>query len=158
MIIFVAVYKPISHNRRMKKQKINIERELKSNSQSIIWELISSASGLSRWVADTVEQDGGRLTFTWGEVWSHHEIKSGLIKEVVKNSYIRFQWENEDDEDAYIELRMEMSDLTNDFILIITDFTEPDDAETLKGLWEDDLDRLRQNTGYRFTEWIRNPK
>lgn len=131
----------------MKKQKISIERELKSSSQSIIWNLISTAAGLSRWLANEVTQDGDRLSFTWGELWKHHEIKTAVITEVVKNSSFRYKWENEEDEAAYIELRMEKSDLTNEFILVITDYAEPDDVESLKDLWYGDLERLHQNTG-----------
>ena len=131
----------------MWKQEIRIERELKSSSQSIIWGLISTAAGLSRWLANEVIQNDERLSFTWGEVWSHHEIKTAIITDVVKNSHFRYRWENEEDEEAFIELRMEKSDLTNDYILIITDYAEPDEIDSLKDLWEGDLERLHQNTG-----------
>ena len=39
----------------MKKKRLNIERELLSSSSSIIWNLISTPEGLSRWIADDVK-------------------------------------------------------------------------------------------------------
>ncbi|WP_262502591.1 START-like domain-containing protein [Hoylesella shahii] len=62
----------------MDKQRLCIERELMSNSAQIIWDLISTDSGLARWVADSVTQDGEQLTFVWGELWSHHEVRKAL--------------------------------------------------------------------------------
>lgn len=131
----------------MTKQKIIIERELRSNSESIIWELISTAEGLARWVADDVQLDGKVLKFTWGQVWSHHEIREAVITDKKKNQFIRYRWIDETDEDAYIELKIIRTDLTNDYILCITDYALPEDAEQLSELWEDDLDRLHRSTG-----------
>ena len=131
----------------MGKIKIHIEHELKSNSQGIIWPLISTAEGLSHWLADDVREDGNSLTLTWGETWSHHEIRKATITGRVKNNYLRFRWDDEDDPEAYIELKMEKNDLTNDFILSITDYAEPGDEEQLEELWNDDLERLRTTTG-----------
>lgn len=131
----------------MSKNKIHIEHELRSNSQSIIWHLISTAEGLSRWLADDVREDGNSLTLTWGETWSHHEIRKATITGKAKNRYLRFRWDDEDDPEAYIELLMEKSDLTNDFILSITDFAEAGDEDQLEELWADNLERLHTTTG-----------
>ena len=131
----------------MTKQQIIIERELRANSESIIWELISTADGLARWVADDVQLSGKNLIFTWGQLWSHHEIRQAVITEKKKNKYIRFRWIDEIDENAYIELRISKTDLTDDCILSIIDYALPEDVEQLSELWEDDLDRLHRSTG-----------
>ena len=52
----------------MPKQQVKIERELKSNSQSIIWNLISEPEQLARWLADDIQKQGDLLNFRWGEL------------------------------------------------------------------------------------------
>ena len=73
----------------MDKQRLCIERELISSSAPIIWDLISTDAGLSRWMADSVTQEGEQLTFVWGELWSHHKVRTATIVEKIKNEYIR---------------------------------------------------------------------
>ncbi len=131
----------------MSKLQIRIDHELRCNSQGIIWNLISTAEGLSRWLADDVRQDGNKLTLTWGETWSHHEIRHATITGKAKNRRIRFRWDDEDDPNAYIELMMEKSELTGDFILTIIDFADPEEEESLRDLWADNLERLHTTTG-----------
>ena len=131
----------------MTKQKIIIERELRANSEAIIWELISTADGMARWIADDVQLLGNNLEFTWGQLWSHHEIRTAAILEKKKNKFIRFRWIDETEEYAFIELRILKTDLTDDFILSIIDFALPEDVDQLRELWEDDLDRLHRSTG-----------
>ena len=131
----------------MSKNKIHIEHELRSNSQSIIWHLISTAEGLSRWLADDVREDGNSLTLTWGETWSHHEIKTASVLEEARGEYIRYSWENGIDEDDFWELRIEKSDITGDYILIITDHALPEDIESLESIWESNLEQLHHTTG-----------
>ena len=133
----------------MGKQRIDIEYPLTSKSLNIIWEQISSAHGLERWLANHVTEDDGVFTFTWGEPWTEQDIRKALLIEYVKYDHIRLQWEDDEQEgnDAFWEMRIEKSDLTNHLNLIITDFAEDDDAEGLKILWESNLDRLHRASG-----------
>ena len=100
----------------MKKQRLNLEYELNSNSANIIWSLISSAHGLEKWIADSVKREDDVFTFRWGEEWGHHEIRSARIVCENKLESIRMRWENEEDEDAYWQIGMEKSDITNDYM------------------------------------------
>lgn len=131
----------------MKKEKVSIEKELKSRSANIIWPLISTAAGLEKWVADEVINKGDRLQFTWGEIWQPHEIRTARVLERVKNSRVRYCWDNDTDEDAYWELEMRKSEITDDYILLITDFALPEDVDGLEDLWDINLNRLRHRTG-----------
>ena len=130
----------------MDKQKINIERELRCKSANIIWPLLSTPEGLAKWIADEVKRNDDTLTFTWGEVWRHHEIRNATIIEEEKGDHIRYAWEN-DEPEAYWELRIEKSDITNDYILIITDHALPEDIDSLKDIWESNLEQLHHSTG-----------
>lgn len=131
----------------MAKQQMKMEQVLRSSSQSIIWNYISSADGMSRWLADKVQGDDNQLTFVWGDLWRHHEIRKANVLKKIKNSYIRLRWDDEEDSNAYVELRMEKNELTNDYVLLITDYANEEDIDSLRDLWEDNLERLHRNTG-----------
>jgi len=131
----------------MKKQKVEIAHSLKSNSANIIWGLIGTAEGMARWIADEVVKKGDQLTFTWGNTWSHHEIRNATITAHEKRQRIRFKWENEEDGDAYVELNMERGMLTNDYTLYITDFAYPEDVDGLRNVWNDNMEKLHRSSG-----------
>ena len=75
------------------------------------------------------------------------EYSEAKILEKIKNSYIRFKWKDDDDESSYTEIRMVRNDVTNDYILVITDFTDDDDHEQLEAIWSDNLVRLHHSSG-----------
>ncbi len=130
-----------------KKTRINLERELISKSEPTIWKLISTAEGLARWIAEQVEQKDNTLTFVWGKPGQEYETRRAEILEVVKNVSFRFRWEDEEDEEAYTELTIVKLDVTNDYILSITDFAEPDDVDGMIHMWNHDVDRMHYKTG-----------
>ena len=129
------------------KEKIIINRELNSSSAAIIWNLISTDVGMSRWLADDVRHDGETITFLWGEVWRHHEIRKANIVSKSIQKHIRLVWEDEEDEEAYVEIQMERSTITNDYVLTVTDFAYPDEVESLRAIWQENFTRLRQTSG-----------
>ena len=131
----------------MRKVKISIERPLRSRSESIIWKLISTPSGLSRWIAEHVTQEGNSLVFTWGKPGQVYETRWARILDVEKNAAIRFLWEDEDDPEAYTEIAMVKLDVTDEIALCITDFSDPDDIESMTYMWNHDLDRLQNKMG-----------
>ena len=63
----------------MSMQKISIDRELNSTSATIIWNMVSTPEGMTRWLADSVTQNGDSLTFTWGSPYDHHEKRTATI-------------------------------------------------------------------------------
>ena len=132
----------------MGKQKIDIEYPLAIKSPALIWEQISSAHGLERWFADHVTEEDGVFTFTWGEPWTEQDIRQAHIVDIVKFDHITLKWdEDEEDDEAFWEMRIDQSDLTHHLNLIITDFAEDDDADGLRILWESNLDRLHRASG-----------
>ena len=132
----------------MGKQRIDIEYPLTTKSFNIAWDLISTAHGLERWIADHVTEEDGVFTFTWGELWTEQDIRKAQLIEYVKYDHIKLKWEYDDDDDeSYWEMRIEKSELTNLLNLFITDFAEDDDADGLKILWESNLDRLHRASG-----------
>ena len=132
----------------MKKEKMTIEYELHSRSKSIIWQLISTGEGLSRWMADEVEDNNGTLTVTWGSPMGVKEVRHARVLEREKNRCIRFRWgEDEGNEDYFVELRISHDALTDTYLLTITDFAEPDDVDSMTHIWNHDREKLLRRTG-----------
>ena len=131
----------------MSKKRIHIEHQLSSKSESIIWNTISTPEGMAKWLADEVEQRGDTLIFTWGLTYSQHEIKQADITRLVRNRYIRLKWHGDEDPEAFLEMRVERSDLTGAYTLTIIDFAQEEDTDSLYDLWADNLKRLHHSTG-----------
>lgn len=131
----------------MEANKISIERELKSKSANIIWSLMSTPEGLAKWFADDVKFSGDVFTFTWGNDWSHHEVRTAALLEMKDRGYIRLRWSEDEYRDTYLEMRMDKSDITGDYILMITDFAPDGDTDTLEDIWDANMDMLHRSTG-----------
>ena len=132
----------------MGKQRIDIEYPLNTKSPNIVWELISSAHGLKRWIADYVEEADGVFTFTWGEPWTEQDVRKARLIEDVKYDHIKLKWDFDDETDeTFWEMRIAKSEVTNLLTLLITDYADEEDADALKILWESNLDRLHRASG-----------
>ncbi len=129
------------------KKQILLEFELNATSPSIIWPMIAEATGLERWMADKVERNGNKLLFTWGTSWQNKDERSATITKEIKEKLIRFKWDEDEDPNAYCELKIEIGEITNDYVLAVTDFAEADDIDSLKELWEDNMEMLHQASG-----------
>ena len=127
--------------------RIDIEYPLTAKSPNIIWDLISSAHGLERWMADHVDEADGVFTFTWGEPWTEQDVHTAQLIEYLKYDHIRLKWDEDEDEDTYLEMRIEKSDLTGQWNLLITDFAGREEEEDLRNLWAGNLDRLHRTSG-----------
>ena len=130
-------------------QKLTIEYPLSTQSPRIVWDLISNAHGLEKWLADKVIEEDDVMTFTWGQPWTERDTKQSRVIEKEKFSYIRLLWDyHNDTPEAFWEMRIGKSDLTDNLILFITDYAADDDEEAdLRGIWDDNLERLHRVSG-----------
>ncbi len=120
--------------------KFELEYLVRS-SVRLLYEFISTPSGLSEWFADDVNFRNDIYSFFWDKA----EQKAKLIK-ATENKSVRFQWI--DDKDIYFEFRIEVDELTGDVALIITDFAEDllsKDAAVL--LWNSQIEALLKAIG-----------
>ena len=131
-------------------QKITIEYPTSTKSSKIVWDMISNAAGLQKWLADQVVEADDSMTFTWGHPWTERDTKTSRILEKEKMNYIRLLWDyHEDTPEAYWEIRIAESDLTGMLSLQITDFAADDDEEAdLRGIWDDNFERLHRVSGF----------
>ncbi len=99
-------------------------------SPGILFEFLSSPSGLQEWFADQVDSRDGVYTFGWNGT----EETADLL-ELEENKFIRFHWSHAP-KGEYFELAIDRSEVTNQTILIIKDFAEKKDIKDQSQLWE----------------------
>ena len=97
----------------MRKQKIHCEYPMASASATVLWNAISTASGLQGWFADKVTIVHKLCTFQWGE----EETRQATILYIQPGCCIRFRWKDEDEPGCFFEMKLTNDELTNDLVL-----------------------------------------
>lgn len=127
----------------MGKEKIHIEYMLKAGSANIVWSIISTPTGLESWFADKVSVDDKIYTFQWGKT----EKREAEVTHIRSNNFIRFHWLDDEEKKSYFELRLTHNELTDDMMLEVTDWAEPDEIEDTIGLWDSEIEKMRRVSG-----------
>lgn len=123
------------------RRKLELEY-LFSSSVKVLYSRLSTPAGLSEWFADDVFQKGEQFVF----VWNGTEHRATLL-DLKPNSYVRFRWDDVEEEDEYFEFSIHVEPLTGDVALIITDFVDEEDVADATGLWDKQMDMLHRNLG-----------
>ena len=129
------------------KTKIVLEYGLNASKPSSVWPMVSEATELERWMADEVRRNGDKLEFVWGTTYQNKDMRTATIVKEQKNRLIRFKWDGDSDPEAYCEIKIETGEITNDCVLVITDFAEEEDADSLRELWDDNMEMLHRASG-----------
>ena len=111
-------------------------------SQKLLYQYISTPSGLSEWFADNVNSRGEKFAF----IWDDSEESANLVSKKMPEK-IRFQWIDDEDTDYYFELRIQFDEITKDVSLIVTDFAEDGEVEESKMLWTNQVSDLKKVLG-----------
>lgn len=127
----------------MQKVKIQLEYMLKAGSGNIVWSIISTPSGLETWFADKVTANDKTFTFRWGKT----ETREAELINYRTNNFIRFHWLDDENRKSYFEIRIVYNELTEDLMLAITDWAEPDEIEDVKDLWNSDIEKMKRVSG-----------
>ena len=124
----------------MDRAKLELEYII-NTSPTILFNCLSTPSGLSEWFADDVNVKGKNYVF----FWDGEENIAELLKKV-NGKYVRFKWlDNPDDE--YFEMEIQKDELTNDIALIVTDWADEEESEEISMLWESQIQDLRNALG-----------
>jgi|SRR5690606_26717328 len=126
-------------------EKIKYELEFPiTSSPQLLYQYISTPSGLSEWFADDVNSRGEFFTFIWDDSEEKARMSSKKSGEKVK-----FRWvdENNVDSDYYFELRILVDEITKDVSLMVVDFAEERDVPESKQLWENQVSDLKHVLG-----------
>ena len=125
------------------KVKYELEFPLNSSPQ-LLFQYISTPSGLSEWFADNVNSRGEFFTFIWDGSEEKARLSSKKTDEKVK-----FRWIDEDnnDTDFYFELRIQEDEITKDVSLVVTEYAVEEDMDEVKLLWESQISDLKHVIG-----------
>ena len=125
------------------KTAFSIEYDFQSSPQ-LLFQYLSTPSGLSEWFADNVNSRGEDYTFIWDDT----EEYAKLIQKK-NNEKVRFRWMNdeEDQDDCYFELKIVVDEITKDVSLYVSDFADEDELEEAKMLWNNLVSSLKQVLG-----------
>ena len=125
------------------KTKFDIEYSITVSPQ-LLYQYISTPSGLTEWFADDVNSRGEFFTFIWGD----SEEKAKLVTKKVDEK-VKFRWLDEDDVETeyFFELKIVLDELTKDVMLLVTDFADDDEIKDQTQLWNNQIADLKKILG-----------
>ncbi len=115
------------------------------SSAEMLYEFLSTASGLSEWFCDDLNIRNGIYTFIWDD-----QMQQARLLKTLDLQLVRFQWVDKID-GSFFEFRIQRDELTNDISLIITDFADSiSEGESSKLLWQSQIEKLMHVIGSIF--------
>lgn len=112
------------------------------SSPGVLFQRLSTASGLADWFADDVTIDRHGI---YHFQWDGSEEEAELVKKK-SGEFVQFRWV-EGEDDSFFEFRLRKDPLTGDLALMITDFVDPDEEEESRRLWESQVSELKRILG-----------
>jgi uncharacterized protein YndB with AHSA1/START domain len=112
-----------------KKQQYILEYPVRC-SPTILYEFLSTPSGLQEWFADKVDERDGLFSFTW-----NGSDDTAEVLESEEDKFIRFHWSHAP-KDEFFEFSIEKSEITNQTILVIKDFADKKEIKDQSMLWD----------------------
>ena len=110
-------------------------------SPGILYDFLRTPAGLQEWFADKVDERDGMFSFSWNGT----EDKAELL-ESEEDKFVRFRWDHMA-KNEYFEWRIDKSEVTNQTILVISDFAEKKEIKDQSQLWEYQVKELFHRIG-----------
>ncbi len=125
--------------------KVTLEYEINA-SKKMLYPYLSSASGLSQWYADDVSIDEDKI---FHFVWDGEPHQAKMVAHRT-NHYVKFEFTDDiidGEEPSYLEMRIEENELTQSMYIRITDYSDMEDEEEVKELWDNLIHDLKEIVG-----------
>lgn len=132
--------------------KSNFQAEFEINaSKKMLFPYLNSASGLSQWFADDVTINEDKV---FNFKWDGDSHKAKIVAQRT-NNFVRFEFLSDEDnildelaeEPSFVELKLDMNELTQSVFLTVIDNTAIEDEEELQDLWESLVNNLKEIVG-----------
>ena len=125
------------------KVKYELEFPIHSSPQ-LLYQYISTPSGLSEWFADDVNSRGEYFTFIWDDAQEKARLASKKADEKIK-----FRWvdENNKDTEYFFEFKILEDEITKDVSLVVTDYAVESDMDEAALLWGNQIAELKHIIG-----------
>ncbi len=121
--------------------KINLEYPV-NTSVKLLYDRISTSTGLSDWFSDDVNIEGDIYIFYWKKT----EQRAKLISSKKEKS-VRFKWIDDEAEETYFEFKIITTEMSGGVILNITDFASVEDENDVVDLWTKQIEKLKRAIG-----------
>ncbi|WP_109830776.1 START-like domain-containing protein [Reichenbachiella versicolor] len=119
------------------------EYEFKA-SNKMLYTYLSTASGLAQWYADDVNINPQKnLIIIWDGEENLAKIVSHRTNHEIKIEFI----DEEDPDPSYVKFEILTSEMTSGNFLKVTDYSEIDDQEELRELWDGLIHDLKEIVG-----------
>lgn len=123
-----------------KKQLFTLEYPVRC-SPAILYEFLATSNGLQEWFADKVDDKNDIFIFNW-----NGSIEKAEVVEKEQDRVIRFHWSHAPATE-YFEFKIEKTEVSNQTILIISDFAEKSELKDQKQLWDYQIKELFHRLG-----------
>lgn len=99
-------------------------------SPGILYEFLRTPAGIQEWFAEKVDERDGHFSFSWDGTVDNAELIDSE-----EDKFVRFRWDYMG-KDEYFEWRIDKSEVTNQTILVISDFADKKEIKDQSQLWE----------------------
>jgi uncharacterized protein YndB with AHSA1/START domain len=123
-----------------KKVKFSVEFPVRC-SPNILYQFLSTPSGLQEWFADRVDIFDGVFTFDW-----NGSSEDAKLVDMEENKFVRYHWLSSPASE-YFEFAIDKSEVTGQTILVITDFADKKDIKDQSQLWDTQVRDLFHRLG-----------
>ena len=124
-------------------ERVNFTNEyLFRASPTILYQFLTAPACLIRWFCDEVDIDGKTFSF----FWEGSEEVAELVMDV-EDELLRFKWEEAEDDNEFLEYKIQRSPVTGETILEVTDFCDDDEVEDQKAFWDNQINKLKVSIG-----------
>lgn len=113
-------------------------------SPELLYKFLTDPVELAEWFCDSVNVRNGIYTF----VWSGVPQQARLVKQE-RNVSVRYQWLDKND-GSYFEFNIFKNYLTGDVVLYVTDFSNPEELESNKLWWTNQINKLKTILGLQY--------
>ncbi len=105
----------------------------------LLFTLISTPEGLTRWFAPTIKTGDDTLVFQWPS--NEQMVRVMHAKE---SEYVIFQWLEDYHKGYDLQMRIETESDASGVTLVISDFAEVGDVDFSKRIWESLVGKLQK--------------
>ena len=119
-----------------------IEIDLDNASPKSVWNQISTARGLSEWIAPRVDVSLRKIHVFWDETG---DDRSATVTDLRKGEYIQWKWN--DCPTSYVRMEIVVSELSHFVSLMVNDHDEHLEPATLQKIWANHRRKLRLSLG-----------
>jgi len=124
------------------KSRYELEFPINSSPQ-LLYQYISTPSGLSEWFADNVNSRGEFFTFIWDDSEENARLSSKKQeKRLNLDGLMRIKRYR-----LFFELRILEDEITKDVSLMVIDFADDNELDEAKLLWENQISDLKHVIG-----------